>query len=223
VARVSIPLYKAQAFVQADVEALQDISSLAGDVAMLLADARDRLEGAAHATGNGTTAPYGIFTALDANTNAEIVATTAATFSLADLQKIYRNVPVRFRGRSKWLMNPLYLGSLQALGTALSGSYTTNMAEAYTSQILGKPVVESDDVPNTVTTTANDNQIVFGDFSNYIIVDKPGSMSVQYIPALFNASNNLPDGRVGWYAYWRSGADSVLDTAFRLYQSKTSA
>lgn len=223
VARVSIPVYKAQGFIQADIEAMEDISSLSQDVMMLIADGRDRLEGSAHATGSGSTAPTGIVTALDANTNDEIVATTAATFSLADLQKVYRNVPVRFRGRSTWLMNPYYLGQLQALGTALGASYTTDMTQPYTQQILGKRVVESDDMPNTVTTTANDNQIVFGDFSNFVIVDKPGSLSVEYVPHLFNTANNLPDGRSGWYVYWRTGADSVLDTAFRLYQSKTSA
>jgi HK97 family phage major capsid protein len=223
VARVSIPVFKAQAFVQADVEAFEDIDGLAADVVMLLADARDRLEGGAHATGNGTSAPRGIVTALDANTNDEIVATTAETFSLADLQKVYRNVPVRFRSRSRWLMNPLYLGSIQALGTALGASFSTQLSDAYTSQILGKPVVESDDMPNTVTTTANDNQLILGDFTNYVVVDKPGGMSVQFVPVLFNTANNLPDGRSGWYAHWRTGANSVLDTAFRIYQSKTSA
>ncbi|MFI7042671.1 phage major capsid protein, partial [Microbispora rosea] len=54
VASVSVPTVKAQALVQASVEALQDIANLTSDVLMLFADARDRLEGAAHATGTGT-------------------------------------------------------------------------------------------------------------------------------------------------------------------------
>jgi predicted phage gp36 major capsid-like protein len=64
---------------------------------------------------------------------------------------------------------------------------------------------------------------VFGDFSNFVIVDKPGSTMTQYIPMLFNVANNLPDGRVGWYMHWRNGSDSVNDLAFRLLQDKTSA
>lgn len=222
VARVSIPVYKCQGLVQASIEAFEDIAALASDVLEIFADGRDRLEGQLHCVGTGS-GPQGIFTALDANTNVEIVATTAATFSLADLQKVYRNVPVRFRSNSTWLMNPLYLGSIQALGTALGASYTTNLSEAYASRLLGRPVVESDDAPNTVTTTANDNQLVLGDFRNFVIVDKPGSMSIEFIPHLFNTSSNLPDGRRGWYLHWRTGSDSVVDTAFRLYQSKTSA
>lgn len=222
-ARVSVPLYKAQAFAQASVEALEDIGSLQSDLLMLFADARDRLEGTAHATGSGSSQPTGIFTALDANTNVEIVSTTAATIGLVDLQGVYRSVPVRWRGASTWLMNPLHLGSIQALGTAISASYSTDITQSYTSRLLGRPVVESDDAPSTATTTVRDNEIVLGDFNNYLIVDKPGSMSVTYIPVMFNTSNNLPDGRVGWHVMWRSGADSINDLAFRLLQDKTSA
>jgi len=84
-------------------------------------------------------------------------------------------------------------------------------------------VTESDDAPSSVTTTVKDNEVVFGDFSNFVIVDKPGSFAVSFIPTMFNTTTNLPDGRVGWYAHWRTGSDSVNDLAFRLLQDKTSA
>jgi HK97 family phage major capsid protein len=189
---------------------------------MMFADARDRLEGAAHATGSGSQ-PQGIFTALDANTNVEVSSATAATIALADLHGLYRSVPVRWRGRSTWLMNPLYSLAIKALGTAISASYSTDLTQSMAGSILGRPLVESDDAPTTQTTTALDNEIVFGDFSSYVIVDKPGSMSVEFIPHLFNTTTNLPDGRRGWFAHWRTGADSVNDVAFRLLQDKTSA
>lgn len=219
----SIKVHKAQAFVQASIESAADIAGLAGEILGMFADARDRLEGAAHATGAGdaSNAPTGIFTALDANTNVEILTDTANVVSKADLDELYRTVPVRFRGRSSWLMNPLWLLEIQNLGTALGASYTTDLTEGLTMRLFGRPVVESDDAPATETTSANDNVLVFGDFSNYVIVDKPGSFAVEYIPHMFNTSNNLPDGRRGWYAYWRTGADSVNDSAFRLLQEKT--
>jgi predicted phage gp36 major capsid-like protein len=56
-----------------------------------------------------------------------------------------------------------------------------------------------------------------------VIVDKPGSTSIEFIPHLFNTSNNLPDGRRGWYMHFRNGADSVNDLAFRILQDKTTA
>ncbi len=219
----TIPVHKAQAFIQASLEAAEDIPGLAGELLMMFADARDRLEGAAHATGTGTNEPTGVFTALDANTNVEIVSDTAAALFKEDLDEVYRTVPVRWRGKSSWLMHPIWALEIQNLGTALSNKYSTNLVEGTAGSLYGRPVIESDDAPSTTTTTVRDNRIVFGDFSSYVIVDKPGSFAVEYIPQLFNTSNNLPDGRRGWYASWRTGADSVNDVAFRLLQDKTSA
>lgn len=219
----SIDTHKAQAFVQASIEAFEDIDGLAGDVLMMFADAKDRLEGAAHATGSGTGQPRGIFTALDANTNVELTSTTAATIGKVDLNTVYRSVPVRFRGRSSWLMNPVYALAIHDLGTAVSASYSGDLREGPAGTILNRPLVESDDAPSAQTTTVRDNEIVFGDFSNYVIVDKPGSTAIEFIPHLFNTATNLPDGRRGWYMHFRSGADSVNDLAFRLLQDKTSA
>jgi HK97 family phage major capsid protein len=219
----SIDTHKAQAFVQASLEASEDIPGLAGEILMMFADARDRLEGAAHCTGTGTNEPVGIFTALDANTNVEIVSDTAAALFKEDLDEVYRSVPVRWRGRSSWLMNPIWALEVQNLGTALSNKYSTDITQGTTGTLYARPVIESDDAPATTTTTVRDNRIVFGDFSNYVIVDKPGSFAVQYVPVMFNTATNLPDGRVGWYASWRTGADSVNDVAFRLLQDKTSA
>ena len=221
--RVSITAYKAQAFVQASIEAFEDIASLQSDVLMLLADARDRLEGSQHATGSGSSQPWGIFAALDANTNVEIISTTAAAIGEVDLHSVYRSVPIRWRNRGTWVANPLYTLAVKRLGTAVSSSYSGDLTMPVSERWLGRPVVESDDAPTTQTTTANDNEVVFGDFANFVIVDKPGSMSVEFIPHMFNTANNLPDGRRGWYAYWRTGSDSVNDLAFRLLQDKTSA
>jgi len=222
-ARPNIPVHKAQALVQAYIEAFEDINGLASDVVMMFSDAKDRLEGAAHCTGSGSNQPTGIFTALDANTNVEVTSTTAATIGLVDLQGLKRAVGQRFRGRGTWVYNPVYGDAIKALGTAISASYSTDITMDNTERLLGRPVVETDDAPDTQTTTVKDNEVVFGDFSNYVIVDKPGSVAIEFIPHLFNTSSNLPDGRRGWYMHYRSGADSVNDLAFRLLQDKTSA
>jgi HK97 family phage major capsid protein len=68
VATASITVYKAQGFVQASVEAFQDIAGLASDVMELFADAKDRLEGAAHMTGSGSQ-PQGLFTLINASSS----------------------------------------------------------------------------------------------------------------------------------------------------------
>lgn len=222
VAQPTIPIYKGASFVQASFEALQDVNGLAGEVMMMFADAKDRLEGAAHMTGAGSTEPTGIFTAINAGGN-ETVSTTAATIGLVDLQAVRRAVGQRWRGRSSWIMHPTFADEVKRLGTALSASYSTDITQANTDLLLGRPLIESDDAPTTATTTVLDERVLFGDLSNYVIVDKPGSVSVSFIPHMFATANNLPNGTAGWYMFWRTGADSVNDAAFQLLMDKTSA
>lgn len=223
VAPAQIPVYSAKALIMASIEAFEDITGLANDAQMLLSDAADRLQAAAHATGSGSGQPTGIFTALAGGSSVVSMTTNAGGIALADLQKVRRQLPVRWRGNATWLLNPLFMGYIQALGTALSASYSTDITQDFTDRLIGRPVVESDEAPGTDQTTTIDHVLVFGDFSNYVIVDKPGSTSVEFIPHFFNTSNNLPDGRRGWYMHFRNGADSVNDLAFRMLDDKTTA
>ena len=220
----NIPTERAQALVQASISAVEDISGLGSDIMRMFAEAKDNLEGTAHAVGPGTNnQPTGVFTAVAAVTASRVVSTTAATIGLVDIHAVYNAVPRRFRKRSDWLANPLYTLAVKTLGTAVSASYSGDLREPTAGRILGRPVHESDDAPETQTTTALDQEILLGDFSNYVIVDRPGGMSVEYIPHLFNTANNLPDGRRAWYATWRNGGDVVNADAFRLLVDKTSA
>lgn len=220
----SITPLKAQAFVQASVEALQDIAGLESDVMALFADARDRLEGAAHMTGAGsTTAPLGLFTAINASSSLQTTSTTAATIGEVDIHALYRALPVRWRGRGTFVMHPLYALAIKRLGTAVSSAFSGDLTAPVTDRILGRPVVESDDAPTTQTTTALDQEIVFADLSAYTIVDMPGGTSVEYVPHLFHTDNNLPKGVRGWIMYWRTGAGMPNLAAGRILVDKTSA
>lgn len=220
----SIPTERAQALVQASISAVEDISDLGNDVMMMFADAKDRLEGAAHANGAGTNdQPTGVFAAVAAVTASRVTSTTAATIGLVDLNAVYTGVPARYRRSSTWLANPVYTVAIKALGSALGASYSGDLTEPVAGRILGRPLVESDDAPTTQTTTALDREVLLGDFKQYVIVDRPAGMSVEYIPHLFNTATNLPDGRRAWYATWRNGADVTNVDAFRLLVDKTTA
>jgi HK97 family phage major capsid protein len=54
-----------------------------------------------------------------------------------------------------------------------------------------------------------------GDFRNYVIARR-GGMTVEFIPHLFDVTDNRPTGQRGWFAYARIGGNSVNDLAFRL-------
>src|SRR4029079_5203366 len=148
----------------------------------------------------GTTEPMGVFTAVAAVTASRVTSTTAATIGLVDIHALYKAVPLRSRNGSTWVANPLYSLAVKALGTAISASYSGDLRDGTAGMILGHSVVESDDAPTAQTTTALDQEILIGDFSQFVIVDRPAGMSVEYIPNLFNTANNLPAGRVGWVA-----------------------
>ncbi len=223
VAAVTIPTYKMQGFIQASIEATEDIAGLAGDLAMLFADGKDRLEETKFTTGTGSSEPTGVFTAVHAVTASRVTSTTAATIGLVDLHALYAAVPVRARKRSTFMMNPTYALAIKTLGTALSASYTSDLTQAPSGMLLGRPMVESDDAPSTQTTTALDDEVLLTDFNDFLIVDKPGGLSVEYIPHLFATANNLPDGRRGWYAHWRAGSSHVNPALARVLVDKTSA
>lgn len=218
-----VPVYSAKSLIQASIESFEDITGLASDVQMLLQDSKVRLEAAAHMTGSGSGQPTGIFTALDANTNVEVSLTTGSTFTRADLSGVALALGDRWTDDARWLMHPAMAERIAALGTALSASYSVDMTQRLERQILGFPLTTSFSAPNVFQTTTVDNLLVFGSFGNFVIVDKPGSTSIEFIPHLFNTSNNLPDGRRAWYMHFRNGSDSVNDLAFRLLQDKTTA
>lgn len=220
----SISTFMGRAFVQASYEATEDIQGLEGDLLGLFGDARDRLEGAAHMVGAGsTTAPLGLFTAINSSSSLQTTSTTAATIGEVDIHATYRALPIRWRSNGVWVMNPLYSTAIKRLGTAVSSAYSGDLTAPVSSRILDKPVVESDDAPTTQTTTALDQEIVFADLREYVIVDKPGSAAVEFIANLFNVANNLPDGRRGWLMHWRTGGGMPNLAAGRILVDKTSA
>lgn len=213
---------KPQAFIKASIEAFEDIANLTDDVLMLLADAREVLEGAGFATGDGTSdAPLGVFPAIYASSGARITSTTAATIGEVDIHAVYRALPQRFRRRAFWIMNPLYNLAIKRLGTAVSSSFSGDLTASTADKILNRPVIETDDAPTTQTTTALDHEIAFVDLQQYVIVDKPGSTSIEFVP-LLTGSNNLPNGQRGWYMHWRTGAGMPV-IGGRILVDKTSA
>jgi HK97 family phage major capsid protein len=218
----TITVYKGVAFVQASIEAFEDIAGLAGDIMMLFADAKDRLEGTAYMTGGGTNNALGLFTAINASASLQVVSTTAATIGEVDIHALYRALPQRWRSRGSFVANPLYTLAIKRLGTAVSSSYSGDLREEPSGRILGRPSIESDDAPTTQTTNIKDQEVVFADLSQYVIVDKPGGLSVEFIPHMFNTTSNLPDGRRGWYAYWRTGGGFPNLNAGRILVDKTS-
>lgn len=216
-AQPSVTAHKAQAFIPFSVEVGMDWASLYSEANMMFADAKDRLEAAAFITGSGSSQPYGIVTALDANTNVEVAVTTDNSFGVEDIYKVWKALPVRHRPTASWIGNIDTINRIRQFGTANNyHGYTASLGEGAPDQLMGRGLYESPDMDGAIGT-GTDNTLVVGDFSAYLIADRIG-MSVELVPHLFDVTNNRPTGQRGLLAWWRVGADSINDNAFRLLQ-----
>ena len=208
----SITAHKASAFVPFSIEIGQDWQGMEGEIRMMLADAKDVLEGTAFATGSGTAQPRGIVTALVAASPSRINVTAGANvIAKADVFATQANVGPRFRSAGSWVANLAIINAIRQLGTTEDALLATLVAGT-PEQMLGRSVYESSDMDGTFGSGEN-YALIYGDFANYLIYDRIG-MSVELIPHLFGATNNYPTGQRGFYASWRVGADSRNDSAF---------
>lgn len=204
---------KASAWVFGSYEILED-SDFETELPGLLADAKDRLEEAAFATGTGTGQPKGVVTA--ATTVYTTADTTGHTVAVADVYGIQAALPARFRRNASWVASISAINRFRQLDTAGGSSYWTNLGQGQPERLLGGGIFESTTVAAYVggAGAAGSLVAVYGDFQQYAIVDRIG-MSVMYEPMVKDQATGRPTGQGGWFAFWRVGADALVPGAFR--------
>jgi HK97 family phage major capsid protein len=214
-AQPTIPVYKAAGFVPISIEALADEQNVAQEVGRLLAQGREDLEAVALITGSGSGMPTGIVTALAAASGSVVNSKTTDTFALADVYALHGSLPARYRNNAQWLSNNLIYNLIRQFDVYGGAGLWTTLGNGTPPNLMGYPNLEAEAIDGTITASAENYALIFGDFQNYVIADRLG-MTVEFIPHLFHTANNRPSGQRGWYAYYRVGADSVNDAAFRM-------
>ena len=216
-AQPTINVEKAGAYVQASFEVTQD-SGIATQIAMLFADAKDRLEATAFVTGNGSGQPNGIVTKLQATTASRVSAQTNAAFGSIDVYALVNSLPARYQDNCDWLAHWSVYNLVRNFGSgANSSAFWVDLGPGIPSQLLGRSTYQTSAMaaaPLSTATASSDDILVLGDFSEYLIVDRVG-MEVVYNPLVLG-TNRRPTGEVGWAAFWRVGADVTNADAFRL-------
>lgn len=209
-AQPSIPVHKADSFVPFSFEIGMDFANLAGEVQRMIMVAKDDLEAAAHANGTGSGQPTGVVYALNATdgTGSDYTVDSDAndTFASVDLRGLWTALPAKYRQRATYAMNAVNLDAAQAFGNSGDADFSVYLTAEGARMLKGRPTAEASEMA--------DDRVLFGDFSNYVIVDRIG-MVTSLVPHLFG-SNNRPTGQSGFYAYWRTGANTVNNAAFRL-------
>jgi len=206
-ANVVITPQKASAWIFGSYEVLED-SDVATEIPNMLNDAKDRLEEAAFCVGTGTGQPKGIVTAATTT----VATAGVATYAVGDVYAVQAALPPRFRRNAKWLMSLPYINRSRQFDTAGGSSYWTNLGQGQPEQLLGGDLYESTSMATVLTTGTK--AAVYGDFSQYAIVDRIG-MSVLYEPLIKDPTTGRPTGQGGWFAFWRVGADALVPGAFR--------
>jgi HK97 family phage major capsid protein len=216
-AQPTVVSHKAQAFLSFTVEIEGDWSGMAGEMAMLFADAKDELETAAFATGSGNVnTPTGILTALFAGSStAGVLPTTDGQFGAIDVRNVFGQLGPRYRPNASFMSSIDVMNEVRGFDTSGGlSNQTVDLTAPYSFQVLGRPYYENSGFPTFTGTTGASNIMVVGDFRNYVIFDRVGSR-IELVPHLLG-SNRLPNGTRGLVFWWRVGADSVNDNGFRL-------
>jgi HK97 family phage major capsid protein len=201
---------KAAAWVYGSYEVLED-TDFGQQLPRLLADAKDRLEEAAFATNTTAGIPLGVVPA------ATTVVTTATTLVVAqaDIYATQAALPPRFRNAPgcAWVANVAQINRVRQLDTAGGASFWTNLGKGQPETLIGAPIYES----TTMSATIASGQLlmVFGDFAQFIIVDRVG-VSMIYEPLVQGGGGILPSGQAGWFMFWRVGSNLSTVNAFRV-------
>lgn len=134
------------------------INYVAGLMAQSLAEAEDK----AFWTGNGSGKPTGI-------TNYSVASIDAGgtDSSFADaIKSLYWALPQGYRQNAVWVAHQQALVRINKLKDSQNNYLLTRLADGPTPVLQGKPVYEQNDLPT--------DQVFFGDFSYYYIVDRQG-------------------------------------------------
>ena len=216
----SITAHKGAAYVFASLEVTQD-SNIANQLTVLLADAKDNLEKTSFITGSGSGQPFGIVTALGLTTASRVAGSSGvagvADFVAADIYALDNALPDRYRDNNPaWLGHKSTWNKTRQFGTANNfHAFWTDLGGGRPASLIGYDVHNASSMDSTIVSGSNDDVAVLGDFSTgYKVVDRVGT-AIAYNPLVVGA-NQRPTGQVGWFLYFRVGADSVNDDAFRM-------
>ena len=210
VGNIVVTPQKAAAWVFGSYEVLED-TDFGQQLPRLLADAKDRLEEAAFATGAGSGGvPQGVVN----GATTQVTTGTTLVIALADVYAVQAALPPRFRNApgAAWVANVAIINKFRQLDTAGGASFWTNLGKGQPETLLGAPIYESTTMASALTS--GNLEAIFGDFGQFIIVDRVG-VSMIYEP-LVKGSTFLPTGQAGWFMFWRTGSQLSTVNGFRV-------
>jgi HK97 family phage major capsid protein len=223
IAQPTVTTRRADGFIPFSIEIGMDWPGFAESMSGLLAEGYDELLAEKLTTGtSGSTEPTGLITRLDANTTIETIVTTAGGITAAKIYDLWAALPQRFKRAPNcaWMSSTDVQNSIRQLGT-VDPNFSVNITEEAIPRLFGRQYPMNDYMEDLPSGTGNEALLVVGDFRGYVVAQRAGMM-VEFIPMLFDTTNNRPTGQRGWFAWARVGADVTTVNGFRLLVNKAS-
>lgn len=216
----SIPVHLGDVDVIYSYEVGMDALNFARGMQEVMMDAADNLAVAAYTTGTGTGQPKGVVTAL-AGTSSEINSGGTEALAAADPFTLQNALPARFSANAQWCAHIATINTLRQFETT-NGSLKFPELAGNPPYLLTKRMNELSNMDGSINAaaTANNYVMVYGDFRNFVIVDRIGA-TVETLPGY--GTNMRPSAQRHAFLTFRTGSDVVVPQAFRLLDVPTTA
>jgi HK97 family phage major capsid protein len=203
---------RAHVFVSFTAEYSEDYgpAAIQSEVGRMIGDAKTVLEANKFVLGTGSSEPLGVVFKLNDDGTSLVATANDNAFALVDVDAVEGALGDRFIGNAQWLAARKVYQTVRGFGTA--GQPANSIYDQLSGTLRGYPARHSNVMDKTF---ANDDlPLLFGDFRQFVIVDRLG-LSTEFVPQVFDGNGN-PLGRRGIYARWRNNTGLTTVNAFRL-------
>lgn len=222
-AQPTVPTKRADGFIPFSIEVGMDWPGFAEQMAFLLGSGYEELLAQKLTVSTGANnEPWGLIGRLDATTSpANIELAAAGVIGAGDVYGLWSALPQRWRRAANcaWMSSTDVQNSIRQLGTT-DPNFSVNITESAIPRMFGREYPMNDYMGNDPVGTGLQPVLVVGDFKGYLVAQRAG-MTVEFVPLLFDVTNNRPTGQRGWFAWARVGADVIVPGAFRLLVNRS--
>lgn len=222
VSELDIPVHLADAYAVVSYELAADAAGdLFQQLQNTLFDGWANLTNQSYVTGTGSGQAKGFITSVSAVPGSVVTGTGTEAVVSADVFNLQAALPPRWQNDASWAMSLPVANALRQLTTP-NGSLEFPELRNSNPSLLGRPVaIVSEMATINPAVTATDYVIAYGDFDEFVIVDRLG-MSIELIPNVIGA-NQRPIGARGILLFGMTGSDVLIPNAFRLLSVATTA
>lgn len=210
-AQPTVTCKKGATHISVTFELLED-TGVVQELQKVFADSRANLEATSYVL-TQSNGPTGVVSSIVTGATS-VIALGTNVFAAADIFTLQGTLPARWRPNAKVVANVAVINGYRQLPIA------TNIQESLVDistdppRINGWPLYEAGAMDGALNASAADYTVLAGDFSNFVIQDRIGSSVEPYL--VLGATNRRPVGERGFYHWWRTGSDVLIQDAFRL-------